>query len=93
VPASLREAGPRVPRRVLVVEDNDDAAESMRLLLELQGHEVQVERTGSEAVPAAEAHPPEIVLCDIGPPGGMDGYAVASALKHDPALDSTTSSR
>jgi PAS domain S-box-containing protein len=70
--------------RVLVIEDNWDAAESLRLLLELSGHEVVVTHNGAAGVEAARRQQPDVVLCDIGLPGGMDGYAVARALRADP---------
>jgi two-component system CheB/CheR fusion protein len=68
----------------LVVEDNPDTAESLRLLLELRGHQVEVAATGPAGVAAATAWRPDVVLCDIGLPG-MDGYEVARALRHHPA--------
>jgi CheY-like chemotaxis protein len=66
---------------VLVVEDNVDGAESVRLLLEAFGHQVVVAHTGADALDVARTARPEIVLCDIGLPGAMDGYAVARALR------------
>jgi CheY-like chemotaxis protein len=72
------------PRRILVVEDNPDAAESLRELLELFGHEAHVALTGPAGVEAARRLQPEVVLCDLGLPG-MDGYAVAAALRQEPA--------
>jgi PAS domain S-box-containing protein len=69
--------------RVLVVEDNLDSAESLRLLLELFGYQVTVAVTGPAGVAAARAGHPDVVICDLGLPG-MDGFAVASALRHDP---------
>ncbi|UJR80175.1 PAS domain-containing protein [Sandaracinus amylolyticus] len=71
------------PRRVLIVEDNEDAAEMLRLVLESGGHQVEVAHTGSEALARARALAPEVVLCDIGLPGLMDGYDVARALRSD----------
>jgi signal transduction histidine kinase/CheY-like chemotaxis protein len=71
-------------RRVLVVDDNRDATDSLRLLLEVRGHEVAVAYTGKDAVEIAHRFQPELVLCDLALPG-MDGYAVARALKEDPA--------
>ncbi len=73
------------PRRVLIVEDNEAAAESLRVLLELLGHEVRVASTGPEGLAVAHSWLPEVVLCDIGLPGGLDGFAVAAALRRDPA--------
>ncbi len=70
-------------RRILVIEDNQDAAESMRLLLELVGHTVAVAFDGPQGLAAAQRFQPEVVLCDIGLPGSMDGYAVARTLRSD----------
>jgi PAS domain S-box-containing protein len=74
------------PLRVLVVEDSRDTAESLRLLLTLAGHEVAVAHTGRAGLDVARAFRPDAVVCDIGLPGGMDGYAVARALRADPEL-------
>jgi len=68
-------------RRVLVVEDNFDAAESLRLVLELSGHAVAVAHTGEEGLTQAEAFAPDVVLCDIGLPTEMSGYGFAKALR------------
>jgi CheY-like chemotaxis protein len=70
--------------RVLVVEDNQDAADSLRMLLELDGHEVTVAYNGPAGVQAAATSHPDVVLCDIGLPG-LDGYGVVHALRHNPA--------
>lgn len=72
--------------RVLVVEDNVDAAESMRVLLQLNGHSVEIAHSGREALSAAREFHPDVVLCDIGLPGDMDGYAVARAIRDDPQV-------
>ncbi len=70
--------------QVLIVEDNVDAAESLRRLLRLSGHQVEVAHTGAAGVEMARRLRPDVVLCDIGLPGGLDGYAVAQALRADP---------
>lgn len=72
---------PGASRRVLVVEDNLDAAASLKEILEMDGHEVAVANDGPAAVALAGSFRPEVVLCDIGLPGSMDGYAVARALR------------
>ncbi len=74
--------------RILVVEDNRDSAESLRLLLEICGHEVALAYTGPEGVEAARAGRPDVVLCDIGLPG-MDGFSVASTLRQSPETAAT----
>jgi CheY-like chemotaxis protein len=67
-------------RRILVVDDNTDAARSLATLLKLRGHEVQVAFGGREALAAARAEPPELIFLDIGMPD-MDGYEVARQLR------------
>jgi len=85
---AARANGPRVCRRVLIIEDNLDAAESLREALELGEHEVEVAYGGLEGIERARSFHPDVVLCDIGLPG-MDGYDVARAVRKDPALQST----
>ncbi len=74
-------------RRILVVEDNPDAAETLRDFLELSGHEVALASTGTAGVQTARQFHPEVVLCDLGLPG-MNGFEVAAALRRDPATAS-----
>ncbi len=74
--------------RVLVVEDNRDAAESLRMLLSTQGFEVALAYTGTEGVEAARTVHPDVVICDVGLPG-MDGYAVARAIRMNPGTAKT----
>jgi signal transduction histidine kinase/ActR/RegA family two-component response regulator len=77
----------RACRRVLVIEDNIDAADSFREALELDGHEVRVAYNGPEGLVAAREFTPDVVLCDLGLPG-TDGYQVARTFRADPALSS-----
>jgi PAS domain S-box-containing protein len=70
-------------RRILVIEDNVDAADTLRELLELDGHMVDAAYTGSEGLEKARTVRPEIVFCDIGLPE-MSGFEVALALRADP---------
>jgi CheY-like chemotaxis protein len=69
--------------RVLVVEDNVDAALTLVDLLRIWGHEVEYVHDGPAAVDLAPRYRPEVVLLDIGLPG-MDGYEVARRLRQDP---------
>jgi CheY-like chemotaxis protein len=71
--------------RVLVIEDSVDAADTLRMLLELRGHTVEVAYGGLQGVEVAATFQPDLVLCDIGLPG-LDGYQVAVALRQNPAL-------
>jgi PAS domain S-box-containing protein len=77
----------RAPRRVLVVDDNVDAARALEQVLALSGHRVTLAHDGPSALAAAARRPPQVVLLDIGLPG-MDGYTVAAKLReagHDRA--------
>jgi len=71
-------AAPR--RRVLVVEDGPDAGESLRELLRLAGHEVEVVRSGAQALARLDEFRADIVLLDLGLPR-MDGFMVAHAIR------------
>jgi signal transduction histidine kinase/CheY-like chemotaxis protein len=75
--------------RLLVVDDNHDAAESLAMLLQLQGHDVKVVNDGRSALEVAETFRPHLVFLDIGMPG-MDGYEVACKLRQTPGLEKTT---
>jgi len=72
----------------LVIEDNVDAAETLRDLLELAGHEVRVAFDGPTGLALARGFHPEVAVCDIGLPD-MSGYDVARAFRIDPALSAT----
>jgi PAS domain S-box-containing protein len=76
---------PRRGRRVLIIEDNIDAAESLREALEFNDHVVEVAHNGHDGIVKAREFAPEIVLCDIGLPG-MDGYDVARTIRADHEL-------
>lgn len=69
-----------VPRRILVVDDNVDAAESLALLLQRQGHVVEVAHDGAAALNTAHSFRPDVVFLDIGLPR-LDGYQVAQRLR------------
>jgi PAS domain S-box-containing protein len=83
--AQSRPREPQHPARVLMVEDNPDAAESLVMILELLGHHVRVVHNGPAALATALANVPDIMLVDIGLPG-MDGYQVAQAIRREPSL-------
>src|SRR5215475_974268 len=73
------------PRRVLIVDDNEDAANSLALILKLGGHETTSVYTAADALQRAAAFRPDVVLLDIGLPG-MDGYEVAQKMRELPGL-------
>ena len=76
------------PRRVLVVDDNPDAAHALRLLLQTDGHEVMVAADGAAGLALAREHRPDVVLLDIGLPT-LSGYEIATRIRADPALKGT----
>jgi CheY-like chemotaxis protein len=71
---------PAISRRVLVVDDNADAAESLGMVLNLLGHQAQLACNGAEALRIAADFQPEIIFLDIGLPG-MDGYEIAGHIR------------
>jgi CheY-like chemotaxis protein len=80
----------RQSSRMLIVEDNVDAADLLSDLLTALGHDVVVAYDGESAVKTAKSFAPEVVLCDIGLPGEMNGYDVARALRKEPATQRAT---
>jgi PAS domain S-box-containing protein len=85
VPAPPSAPIPQCSTRIIIVEDNPDAADSLMMLLELLGHRVRVVHDGVAALNAARANLPDVMLVDIGLPG-MDGHEVARRMRRDPAL-------
>jgi CheY-like chemotaxis protein/two-component sensor histidine kinase len=74
-PASVTSA-PQVSKRVLIADDNKDAADSLAMLLRMDGHDITVVHDGRQAMATIESFRPEIALLDIGMPG-LNGYEVA----------------
>ena len=85
-PEATSAQSPMSGRRVLVVDDNVDGAESLAKVLQICGHETRTAHSGPEALDAARPFKPEVVLLDIGLPG-MNGYEVAKRLRAEPSLD------
>jgi PAS domain S-box-containing protein len=87
--AALPPSRGRTPRRVLVVEDSDDARESLRMLLTMAGHEVETAEDGPTGLLMLQSFRPEVALVDVGLPG-MDGYELA---RHARSLAATRGTR
>jgi signal transduction histidine kinase/ActR/RegA family two-component response regulator len=85
-PDRVEERAARQALRVLVADDNADAAESLSALLQLKGHEVRVAHDGEQAVRLAADFRPDLAFLDIGMPR-MDGYQAAQALRALPGMD------
>jgi PAS domain S-box-containing protein len=83
VASAAAPARPAVPQRVLIVDDNDDGAESLSMLLQFDGHETLKAHTGPEALDAAARFRPDVMLLDIGLPG-MSGYEVCRRIRREP---------
>jgi CheY-like chemotaxis protein len=80
------EAAPHAPRRILLVEDNADARNTLFAALELQGHRVYEAADGRAGMRALEAVKPDVAIVDIGLPD-LPGYEIASALRENPARE------
>jgi PAS domain S-box-containing protein len=78
----------RRPRRILIVEDNADAREGLRMLLTFAGHEVETSEDASSGLDKLRTFQPEIALIDIGLPG-VDGYALARMARQTPEVRAT----
>jgi PAS domain S-box-containing protein len=90
--ASVGEVGSEkttAPRRVLVIDDNPDAANALKLLLEADGHDVRVANDGISGLALAREYRPDYLLLDIGLPR-LSGYDIASSVRADPGLKDTT---
>jgi PAS domain S-box-containing protein len=87
-PAKAR-AVASAPRRVLVIDDNEDAANALRLLLENDGHEVKVANDGVSGLALARDYKPDYLLLDIGLPR-LSGYDIAASVRADPSLKRAT---
>jgi CheY-like chemotaxis protein len=76
-------------RHILVVDDNEDAAESLALLLREEGHDVSVALSGEQALRLVQAQAFDVFVLDIGMPG-MDGYTLALELRSQPNAQQAT---
>ena len=75
-------------KRILIVEDNADSAESLKLLLEINDYSVRVADDGESAIKLGDAFAPHIVICDISLPGKINGLDLAKIFKRDEKLKS-----
>jgi signal transduction histidine kinase len=86
--AAVPASEPAFRQRILIVDDNVDAAESLGTMLAYSGHDVRVAHGGIEALSAAREFSPNVMILDLGMPE-MDGYAVAREVRSDPRFAST----
>ena len=78
--SDAKELTKKAARRVLVADDNEDAGESLAMLLRLDGHEVEVAYDGIDAIELFDRMHPDVVILDIGMPG-LNGYEVAGRIR------------
>ncbi|WP_052417247.1 PAS domain S-box protein [Cellvibrio mixtus] len=77
------------PLNVVLIDDNRDMVETLAALLSMDGHAIKCAYDGESGLQLIKHEKPDLVLCDIGLPGGRDGYAVARAVREDVALNKT----
>jgi len=87
-PSALRYLPAKVTKRILVVDDNRDLAESLALVLRLWGHDARVAHDGRTALDVARDYTPDVVFLDLGLPC-LDGYEVARRLRLRPEMRRT----
>ena len=75
-------------KRILIVEDNADSAESLKFLLEINNYSVRVAADSESGLQAARLFLPHIIICDIGLPGRINGFDLAKIFKQDEELKS-----
>ena len=85
-PVKNETALPRQHLRILLIDDNADMLQTLSMLLGIEGHQVITAGDGESGLQAIRENLPDLVLCDIGLPGLLDGYAVARAVRADPKL-------
>ncbi len=74
-------------KHILIIEDNEDSSFLLQLFLEDLGYQIDIANTGEQGLSLARQLQPDIIISDIGLTAAMDGYAVARAIRSDPALD------
>jgi two-component system, chemotaxis family, CheB/CheR fusion protein len=77
-------------RRILIIEDNFDSAETLKALLEMQSHTLEVAYDGKSGIEKSSTFTPEVIICDIGLPGDLDGYDVAKIIRENERLKPIT---
>jgi DNA-binding response OmpR family regulator len=70
-----------ISRRILVIEDNLDSAETLQTFLDIYGHQVSVAHDGKVGLETALLFRPEVIICDIGLSGELDGFDVAAEVR------------
>lgn len=84
--AGLRRNAAATGQRILIIEDDPRCADALSALLEQAGHVVAVAHDGTVGLDRARTFAPDVIVCDIGLPGALDGHGVALAVRADPVL-------
>lgn len=87
VPKTSRNTG--AANRILVIEDYKDAAQTLKMLLELLGYVVEIAYDGPSGLKTTRSFKPDVIISDLGLPGAMNGYEVARTIRQDPDLAAT----
>lgn len=74
------------PQRILIIEDDADSAESLKMLLEINAHSVKIAADGESGLAAAREFKPHVIICDIGLPGKINGLEIAQIICADDTL-------
>jgi CheY-like chemotaxis protein len=78
----------KLSHRILIIEDNIDSAESLKMLLEINDHKVEIAADGESGLEKALEFEPQVIVCDIGLPGELDGLEVAKLLRRHEKMQS-----
>ncbi|HEX8636686.1 MAG TPA: response regulator [Pyrinomonadaceae bacterium] len=78
----------KLSHRILIIEDNVDSAESLKMLLEINDHKVEIAADGESGLQKALEFEPQVIVCDIGLPGELDGLEVAKLLRQNEKTES-----
>ena len=73
----------KISHRILIIEDNSDSAELLKVLLEINNHKVEIAFDGESGLTKASWFKPQIIVCDIGLPGKVNGLEVAKTLRQN----------
>lgn len=74
--------------RILLIDDEPDIRDLMRIFLEMEGHDVTTAENAPDGIAKAQHVSPQLILMDLSLPGGFDGFEATRRLRQDPAFDS-----
>ena len=74
------------PQRILIIEDDADSAESLKMILEINEHSVEIASDGESGLATTRDFKPQVIICDIGLPGKINGLEIAKIIRDDDTL-------